>query len=121
MLVNPGVPIPEEASAVHGIHDTDVTGMPDFGVVGPRFIRHLDGTASDSGLPPVLCGFNAVAFDVPLINAEFARHGIAYSIDPKRVVDPSIWVKRPMCAMKIMHEACFGLACRCDVCCPPLR
>ncbi len=29
-LVNPGIPIPEEASAIHGIYDADVEGKPTF-------------------------------------------------------------------------------------------
>lgn len=28
--INPGIPIPEEASKVHGIHDEDVAACPSF-------------------------------------------------------------------------------------------
>src|SRR5262245_14853787 len=31
--INPGIPIPAEASAVHGINDADVAGAPPFSAV----------------------------------------------------------------------------------------
>jgi DNA polymerase-3 subunit epsilon len=92
MLVNPGIPIPADASKVHGIHDADVAEKPDFGRIAPRFVGHLLGGA-DGEHEPVLCGYNAVQYDVPLLNAEFARHGIIHRIDPGRVLDPIVWVR----------------------------
>jgi DNA polymerase III subunit epsilon len=91
MLVNPGGPIPPEATAVHGITDERVKNAPRFEQVGPRFALHLTGEAD--GLdgekrPPVLVGYNAVRFDAPLLNAEFHRIGTATRIDEARVVDP---------------------------------
>jgi len=91
MLVNPGVPIPREASEVHGVRDVDVESAPCFGDVAPRFVDHILG-GPDGQQPPVLLGYNAIAYDVPLLNSEFARHGIAFRIDPSRVLDPMIWL-----------------------------
>lgn len=92
MLVNPGVPIPEGASKVHGIEDAHVAGAPSWEVVGARFAEHLaHGPEGDS--PPLLCGYNAVSYDTPLINAEFERHGLTARIDPSRVLDPIVFVR----------------------------
>jgi DNA polymerase-3 subunit epsilon len=92
MLVNPERPIPEEASAVHGITDADVAEAPTWAEVGPRFAAHLAGEAT-GGEPPMLCGYNALAFDVPIINAEMARVGLEARIDPARVIDPMVFVR----------------------------
>ncbi len=42
-LVNPGIPIPDEAQAIHGIRDQDVAGAPSFGDVLPRITQALAG------------------------------------------------------------------------------
>ena len=92
MLVNPGVPIPEGASRVHGITDEHVANQPDWKVVGARFAEHLAGGPQNEG-PPLLCGYNAVSYDTPLVNAEFDRHDLDARIDPQRVLDPIVFVR----------------------------
>ncbi len=92
MLVNPGMPIPSGASKVHGILDEHVANEPSWQVVGDRFAHHLaKGPQGDAA--PLLCGYNAVSYDTPLINAEFDRHGQSTRIDPKQVLDPIIFVR----------------------------
>jgi DNA polymerase-3 subunit epsilon len=91
-LVDPERPIPPEASAVHGIRDEDVRGQPVFAKVAPRLVAHLDGSES-GGAPPVVCGYNAVGYDVPLLNHELARAGLDYRIDPSRVLDVILFVR----------------------------
>ena len=95
MLVDPGVPIPAEASGVHGFDERAVAGAPSFAEVGARFARHLAGEAEPNvgGVPPLLCGYNAIDFDVPLLNAEFQRHGVAAHIEPGLVLDPLVWLR----------------------------
>ena len=95
MLCDPGVPIPEEASKVHGLDSSAVAGAPSFAEVGARFARHLTGEAAPNvgGVPPLLCGYNAIDYDVPLLNAEFARHGVAAHIEPGLVLDPLVWLR----------------------------
>ena len=95
MLVDPGVTIPEEASGVHGLDSSAVAGAPSFAEVGARFARHLSGEAAPNvgGVPPLLCGYNALDYDVPLLNAEFARHGVAAHIEPGLVLDPLVWLR----------------------------
>src|SRR3954463_6537659 len=56
--VNPGVPIPPEATAIHGIGDDDVAGSPSFRAVAPGLVRFLEGCD--------LAGFNILNFDLRL-------------------------------------------------------
>jgi len=51
MLVNPQMPIPAEATAIHGIRDEDVAGCPALLELQERFLRHV--RAAD-----VLVGYN---------------------------------------------------------------
>ena len=92
MRLNPGQPIPPGASAIHGISDRDVAGKPPFAEVAERFAMYLDGRMH-GGVLPWLAGYNATGFDVPLLNAEFARVGSSYRIDEGRVVDPMLFVR----------------------------
>ena len=54
-----------------------------------------DSQERDDGIvaEPLLCGYNAISFDVPLLNAEFARCGIPHRLDPGRVLDPIVWIR----------------------------
>lgn len=92
MRINPGRPIPAEASAVHGIWDADVQSKPTFADIASRFSPYFDGRMH-GGRAPWLVGYNAGGFDVPLLNAEFRRIPFAFHIDPKRVVDPMLFVR----------------------------
>ena len=67
--VNPGVPIPPEATAVHGITDDDVADMPTFRAIAPGLARYLDGCD--------LAGFNILKYDLRLLAAEYNRAGVA--------------------------------------------
>jgi DNA polymerase III subunit epsilon len=93
MLIDPGIPIPKEAAEIHRITDERVRGKPRFGDVAEAFLRHVDGT---DGPAPVLVGFNALTYDVPLINAELARHGVARRLDASRVVDPIFFIRHSL-------------------------
>ncbi len=77
--VNPGVPIPPEASAVHGITDDDVADMPTFRAIAPGLARYLDGCD--------LCGFNILKYDLRLLAAEYNRVDVAFPIAGRKVVD----------------------------------
>jgi len=43
--VNPGVPIPAEATEIHGIRDENVAGLPPFRKLAKRVVSFLDVTA----------------------------------------------------------------------------
>jgi DNA polymerase-3 subunit alpha (Gram-positive type) len=66
-LIDPGMPIPARATAVHGITDVDIAGMPDFKSVYAEF------SAFTAGAP--LVAHNA-SFDIRFIKAECMRNGL---------------------------------------------
>lgn len=78
-LVNPTIPIPEEAAAIHGIRDADVADKPTFKDVAREYARFLEG--ADLG------GFNILKFDVPLLVEEFLRAGVEFDYERKRIID----------------------------------
>lgn len=92
MRINPEQPIPQGATAIHGIRDEDVVGKPTFSAIAERFAMYLDGRMH-GGVTPWLAGYNAAGFDVPLLNAEFARVGCSICIDPAVVVDPMLFAR----------------------------
>lgn len=77
-LVNPGVPIPKDASEVHGITDTMVAEAPTFREVASEVAERIGD--ADIG------GFNVRRFDLPLLRAEFERIGKVFA-PLGRVVD----------------------------------
>lgn len=68
-FINPGIPIPKEASAIHNITDEMVSDAPPFGIVGKEFIDFLDGDVA-------LVAHNNHAFDQPFLQAEFERANV---------------------------------------------
>jgi DNA polymerase-3 subunit epsilon len=78
-LVNPGVPIPPEASAIHHITDDMVADQPRMADLAPKLLEIFSGAD--------LSGFNAARYDIPLLTAELKRVGIDWSAAGRRVVD----------------------------------
>lgn len=79
---NPGIPIPKEATAVHGITDADVKDEPPFAKVA----RGEKGVASYfAGCD--LAGYNIINFDIPMLTAELERAGEKLDIAQIAVVD----------------------------------
>lgn len=81
-LVNPGIPIPKESSDIHGITDRQVKDKPRFQHYAPLIHDFLQGC--DLG------GFNAIRFDIPMLQAELGRHEMALKLDKVKLVDPQI-------------------------------
>jgi len=77
--VHPGVPIPAESTAIHGICDTDVAGLPPFRAVAAELAAFLDGCD--------LAGYNMTGFDLPVLRIEFLRAGVPFEIGSRRFVD----------------------------------
>jgi DNA polymerase-3 subunit epsilon len=80
--INPGMPIPPSASAVHGIHDKDVEDKPEFLEIAEALATFLEGCD--------LAGFNVIKFDLPMLKAEFDRAGIDWSEDNRNLVDAHV-------------------------------
>jgi len=71
--------IPPEATAIHGIGDSDVADSPPFSAVA-RGVFSLLNNAD-------LAGYNLLRFDVPMLVEEFARCGIDFDPDARRTID----------------------------------
>lgn len=65
--MDPGVPIPPGATAIHGISDADVRGAPPFSAIAPEVQRLVEGAT--------LLGYNSRSFDTPLLDKELRRAG----------------------------------------------
>ena len=86
--VNPGIPIPAGASAVHGITDEDVANEPSGAAAVEPIWNHLADSAS---LPIV--GHN-LAYDMTVLDREFRRHLGKGVPDGLRCVDTLVLFRR---------------------------
>ena len=77
--VNPGMPIPAEATAVHHITDADVADKPLFSQLAEGLAQSFRGCE--------LAGFNSNRFGIPLLAEEFARAGIDFDFNECRFID----------------------------------
>lgn len=77
--VNPGIPIPKQASDIHGIKDEDVKDSPTFKEVGKELAKFIEGCD--------LAGFNSNRFDIPLLAEEFLRNGVDIDFSKRKFVD----------------------------------
>ncbi len=84
-LLNPIIPIPIETTAIHGITDDIVKDCPTFREKALEILMFF-GEAD-------LGGFAAGHFDIPILVEEFARVGMSFDADGRRVLD----------AQKIFH------------------
>ena len=78
-LVDPGMPIPAEATAVHHISDEMVRGQPRFAALAQKLLEFI-GDAD-------LAGFGILRFDIPMLTAEFKRAGITFTTASRSLVD----------------------------------
>ncbi|MBM4357791.1 MAG: 3'-5' exonuclease [Deltaproteobacteria bacterium] len=82
-LVNPGIPIPQAASDVHGITDDQVADLPPFASIVPELLAALEGCLA--------AAYNA-AFDRGFIFAELERAGVGFASRPPAVRDDVDWI-----------------------------
>src|SRR5690554_5909767 len=81
-LINPEMPIPAQATAIHGITDDDVKDCPTFRQVAKSLAEMLEGCD--------LAGYNSSRFDVPMLAEEFLRAGIDFDMSKRKFVDVQI-------------------------------
>jgi DNA polymerase III subunit epsilon len=79
MRLNPTIPIPVEASLIHGIYDEDVVTAPTFKDVAKEIFDFLESCD--------LAGFNSNKFDVPMLMEEFIRVKLTFSIETRALID----------------------------------
>jgi len=85
-FINPGIPIPKEASDIHGITDDQVADKPGFGDFAQEIKQFVSGC--DFG------GFNANKFDFPLLCEELGRYYVTFDYTKVKFVD----------ALRIFHQ-----------------
>ena len=98
LLVNPGIPVPEEARAVHGITDEELSGAPSFDALMPQLVELLAGRL------PV--AYNA-AFDRGFLLAEVDRARRALSPDvslPPAMRGDVVWIDPLVWAREILKD-----------------
>jgi len=78
-LINPGIPIGEEAMSVHGITPQDIARKPTFQQLADEIFEFI-GDAD-------LAGYRSNQYDLPMLMEEFARCGIDFEIDDRNLVD----------------------------------
>lgn len=94
-LINPGIPIPAQATEVHGIKDEDLKDAPTFGAIAQDIAQALMGR--------VPAAYNA-NFDKTFVLSEFARLGATAPIagaerPPPGLrrdiewIDPLVWAR----------------------------
>lgn len=79
MRINPEMPIPAEATAVHKITDADVADKPKFRQIAKSLAEFMRGCD--------IAGFNSNRFDVPLLDEEFHRAGVDFDFHRANFID----------------------------------
>jgi DNA polymerase-3 subunit epsilon len=74
--------IPEESTAVHGIHDEDVADCPTFKQLAQSIRNDIEGCD--------FAGFNSNRFDVPLLAEEFLRVGVDIDLSKHKFIDVQV-------------------------------
>ena len=77
--VNPGMPIPPETTAIHGITDEDVKNEPSFKEIAKSLVQFIEGCD--------FAGFNSNKFDFPLLAEEFLRADIDFDLRKRKFID----------------------------------
>lgn len=77
--INPEMPIPPEATSVHGIRDEDVKDCPTFRMVAKSLAAQIEGCD--------LAGYNSNRFDIPLLAEEFLRAGVDIDLSKRKFID----------------------------------
>jgi DNA polymerase-3 subunit epsilon len=104
-LINPGIPIPPDATAIHKISDTMVAEAPTFAQIAREFVEFCEGDV-------VLIAHNNDNFDFPMLRNEFARHQVEFPV--WKFMDSLKWARRyrgdlPRHTLQFLREI-YGIA-----------
>lgn len=87
-LVDPGIPVPESSTAIHGLHDSDIAGAPAFAEIRTELEKYL-GDA-------VIIG-HSIGYDLSLLKSETEKAGVPWrrprSLDTRilaRLIRPTL-------------------------------
>ncbi|MFA6058920.1 MAG: 3'-5' exonuclease [Taibaiella sp.] len=83
--INPEMPIPAEATAVHGITDADVANAPVFISIAKSLHALIDGCD--------IAGYGSNSYDIPVLYHEFVRAGIIWDYKKVHFIDAGIIFK----------------------------
>ena len=99
--INPGMHIPEGASAVHGIYDNDVKDCPLFREVAKEIAADFEGCD--------LAGFNSNRFDLPMLAEEFLRAQVDIDLTRHHAIDVQVlYHKREPRTLSAAHKFYCG-------------
>jgi DNA polymerase-3 subunit epsilon len=86
--INPGIPMPAGAQAVHGITDEMLAAAEPFAAVAGKIKASLEKA-------DVIVGYNILAFDIPILQAELERCGMTWAPRAdQKVIDPFLIFSR---------------------------
>ena len=77
-LINPGIPIPAQATAIHNITNDDVAMAPLFKHVANEIARDFEGCD--------LAGYNSNRFDIPLLAEELLRAEVDIDLSKRKFI-----------------------------------
>jgi len=101
MLINPGIPISEESISIHGITPDLLRNKPSFVQVAQKLYDFI-GDAD-------LSGYNSNRFDIPMLMEEFARAGLDFEIEHRKLIDVQrLFYKMEPRTLKAAHKFYVG-------------
>ncbi len=80
--INPQIPIPIQATLVHGITNEMVAHEPTFQQIAPQIVELLKDAD--------LAGYNSNKFDIPLLAEELLRNGFEFDLDKHKTIDVQV-------------------------------
>ncbi len=78
-IINPTIPIPEQATKIHGITDEMVKDAPKFSQIAKALLELIKDHD--------VLGYNSITFDVPMLLAEFERCGLEWDTTKINLLD----------------------------------
>jgi len=78
-LINPGIPISQEAYEIHQIDAQALARKPTFGQLAEKILKFIGGAD--------LVAYNSYKLDIPILLEEFARVGIDWNIKNRKIID----------------------------------